>query len=57
MEYGQPFDKKFNDKIQLLEKRFTNAIATKVTSSKPKKFISLMHDEQPNLRSTNKRTR
>ena len=57
MEYGQTFDKKLNDKIQLLEKRFTNAIATKATSSKPKKYISLRHDEQSNLRSANKRAR
>ena len=54
MEYGQAFDRKLNVKIKLLEKRFTNAEATKAVSIKPKKHISLADDEQSNLRSADK---
>ena len=53
---GRLSDEKLNAKIQSLEKRFTDLIATKVISVKPKKYINLTHDEQSDLRSTNKRT-
>ena len=51
---GRLSDEKLIAKIQLLEKRFTNKIATKVVSEKPKKYICLTHYEQSDLRRENK---